>query len=120
MFVTVKEEDRACRMGSGLSVQTLLRDLKHVFCSGMLEIITTLSTKLCTSCTRYIYVGLYTCPDKVSIECFDSITPKALFCLTGKSNVVAKAAVSRWTGEYIYILPAYRRQTQQEVELSQR
>lgn len=27
------------------------------------------------------------------------------FCLAGKSNVVAKAAVSRWTGELVCIVP---------------
>lgn len=27
------------------------------------------------------------------------------FCLAGKSNVVAKAAVSRWTGELVGVVP---------------
>lgn len=44
--------------------------------------------------------------------CLCANTNTGTFCLTGKSNVVAKAAVSRWTGELIYILPVYCRQTQ--------
>lgn len=42
---------------------------------------------------------------------------KNTFCLPGRSNVVARAAVSRWTGELVWVLKACCRQAQWRLEL---